>query len=101
MYGARQAAVYHRRLTVRSAASFHKQGLICPSVVWDCKPLHGCQQFLSSGNTVPYGPIKSNRCSKRYIAYGSVCNLIHFGFILGFLFDPEDGPDIFLNNFLG
>jgi hypothetical protein len=28
----------------------------------------------------------------------SVCYLLHAGFMLGVLFDPEDGGDIFLRN---
>jgi hypothetical protein len=29
---------------------------------------------------------------------GSVCHLIHAGFLLGLFFDPEDGGDMFLLN---
>jgi hypothetical protein len=29
---------------------------------------------------------------------GSACRLLHAGFLLGLLFDPEDGEDIFLQN---
>jgi hypothetical protein len=41
----------------------------------------------------PCSPLKANRSFG-----GSVCYLLHAGFLLGLFFDREDGDEIFLRN---
>jgi hypothetical protein len=49
-------------------------------------------------DTIPHSLLKVNRCMEgtcRLHLKGSVCHLLHAGFLLGLFFDPEDRGNMF------
>jgi hypothetical protein len=97
MYGACQTALFYRRTDCSLYGELSQTGAnksLCVSgfeilTAVATKSFIFCSRMLC-------GPLKFNwRFKGNTASVCSVCSLLHVGFLLGILFDPEDGADMF------
>jgi hypothetical protein len=102
-YSPMSAFTFFMTKVVQSGSEVLTVVIMKSSDLWDMTPCLSVESQPTFGkNIVCRFPFQGRRISQARHLLREICSkLCHAGFLLGLLFDPEDGSDIFLRNVVG